>query len=763
MKALFLIFHGFEEANGISKKIQAQIKALKECGVDIRTCYYDVDPNGHRTWLADGEVIADFGTGTWAKIKKRFSFGAISQYVQRENIRLVYIRSFHNANPFTLQLVKKLKQYGVKVVMEVPTYPYDQEYVTPRMKLDLWVDKLWRRKLASRLEGIVTFSNADTIFGARTLRISNGIDFETIPLKQHTNDITKELHLIGVAEIHYWHGFDRLLQGLAAYYQTNPEYKVYFHLVGNPSGERERQEIFTPIREHALEPYVILHGPRHGKELNALFEQADFAIGSLGRHRSGISHIKTLKNREYAARGLAFIYSETDDDFEDSPYVLKAPADESPIDIEAIIHFCQKQQMLPEEIRNSIAHLSWKEQMQKVLQDAKVTEYPLKIVYCLPSLYIPGGMERVLTIKANYFADVLGYDVTLVLTDGKGKEPFYPLSPNVHILQLDVNFEALWNQPMHKKIAIYLQKQRLYKQKLKKALMQLRPDITVSMLRREVNFITSIQDGSAKIGELHVNKENYRDLNDEGQNRNILKRVLSGLWMYQLNRALRKLDRFVILTHEDRENWKYLDNTAVIPNPLPFFPEQSSDCEAKEVIAIGRYVYQKGFDLLIEAWRIVAKQHTDWQLRIFGGGDRSEFIRLKEKYNLLSLHLEEQTSNITERYCKSSIFVLSSRYEGFGMVITEAMACGVPPVSFACPCGPRDIIRQGEDGWLVENGNIKELAEKINYLIEHEDERKAMGLRARHNVKRFQIEVVAEQWRELFESTIKNGNTNEMV
>ena len=755
MKALFFLFHGFEEANGISKKIHYQIKALKECGVDVRTCYYNVEADGRRKWIVDTEVIADFGKGAVAKIRKRFDFGAISRYVEREKIEFVYIRSFHNANPFTLRLVKRLKRQGVKVVMEIPTFPYDQEYVTPRMKMDLLIDKIWRRKLARQLEAIITFSNFDEIFGARTLRISNGIDFESIPLKQHINDISKELHLIGVAEIHYWHGFDRLLKGLAAYYRTNPEYKVYFHIVGNPSGERERQEIFTPIRKYGLESYVILHGARHGAELDALFEQADFAIGSLGRHRSGISQIKTLKNREYAARGLAFIYSETDDDFEHASYILKAPADESAIDIGTIIQFCRKQTLSPQDIRNSIAHLSWKEQMQKVLQDSNTSMHPMKIAYCLPSLYIPGGMERVLTIKANYFADTLGYDVTLILTDGKDKEPFYKLSPKVHIVQLDINFEALWNQPLHKKVLIYLQKQRIYKQKLTEALMQLRPDVTVSMLRREINFITSIHDGSIKIGEFHVNKDNYRDLNEEGKNTNILKRMLSGFWMWQLNRALRKLNRFVILTHEDRENWKYLNNTTVIPNPLPFFPDDKSECDGKEIIAVGRYTYQKGFDILIEAWRLVSEQHPDWNLRIYGGGDRSEFIRLKEEYNLTSLYLEEQTANITEQYCKSSIFVLSSRYEGFGMVITEAMACGVPPVSFACPCGPSDIIRDSEDGFLVENGNIRELADKITYLIEHEEERKAMGFRARTNVERFRIERVAEQWKDLFESTIK--------
>ena len=400
-------------------------------------------------------------------------------------------------------------------------------------------------------------------------------------------------------------------------------------------------------------------------------------------------------------------------------------------------------------------HLSWKYQMERVVQEAAIDHPPLKIAYCLPSLYIPGGMERVLTIKANYFADVWGYDITLILTDGKDKAPFYKLSPRIKVIQLDVDFEALWHQPLHKKALIYLRKQRIYRHRLAQALTQLRPDITVSLLRREINFINSITDGSIKIGELHVNKNNYRNLEEQGQN--IIKRMLSALWMHQLNRSLKKLSRFVILTHEDRENWHYLTNTAVIPNPLPFFPEEQSDCDSKEVIAVGRYVYQKGFDLLIEAWRIVTGRHPDWQLRIYGGGDRTEYMRLKEKYGLATLHLEGETAEIMKYYCKSSIFVLSSRYEGFGMVVTEAMACGVPPVSFACPCGPRDIIKDGEDGLLVENGNTGQLAEKICYLIEHDNVRKEMGKQARTNIERYRIEAIANEWKDLFETAGKEG------
>ena len=366
MKALFLIFHGFNPANGISKKIHYQVNGLKACGVDTRLCYMD-ETTGRKLRMVDNHVLRDYGSGLKSKLLKRTEYSSIIEYARKERIDFVYMRSDHNANPFTIHMVRKLKETGIKVVMEIPTYPYDQEYESLSRRKFLYIDQCFRKILARQLSGIVTFSDYPIIFGKPALQISNGVDFSQIPLKRKINDTNHELHLIGVAEIHYWHGFDRLVRGLANYYQTHPSYKVYFHIIGEFFGEREKKEILPVIKQHGLEEYIILHGARHGKELDDLFEQADMAIGSLARHRSGIIHIKTLKNREYAARGLSFIYSEIDSDFENKPYILKAKADESPIDIYQIIEFYKRQKLSPEQIRNSILSLSWKSQMNKVL------------------------------------------------------------------------------------------------------------------------------------------------------------------------------------------------------------------------------------------------------------------------------------------------------------------------------------------------------------------------------------------------------------
>ena len=368
MRLLFLVFYGFSESNGISKKIRYQIDALRQGGLDVRTCYYEVRPDGHRCWMVDGTLLADLGSGLVAKLRKRMDFSPILHYMEREEIEAIYIRTYHNANPFTIRLVKRLKTRGIDTILEIPTYPYDQEYQSRSEKLQLAIDRLFRHRFCRYIDRIVTFSDDTEIFGRPTLRISNGIDFRHIALRRDPPSARDGLHLIAVAEIHFWHGLDRLVEGLGRYYSHQPDYPVYVHLVGPLSGPREEQEILTPLHRYGLEQVVILHGPMHGAELDALFDRCHLAIGSLGRHRSGITSIKTLKNREYAARGFAFVYSESDADFDHQPYVWKVPADESPIDIAQLVEFYRQQSLSPPAIRSSIAHLAWSEQMQPIVQ-----------------------------------------------------------------------------------------------------------------------------------------------------------------------------------------------------------------------------------------------------------------------------------------------------------------------------------------------------------------------------------------------------------
>lgn len=375
----------------------------------------------------------------------------------------------------------------------------------------------------------------------------------------------------------------------------------------------------------------------------------------------------------------------------------------------------------------------------------------MKIVYCTPSLYIAGGIERVLTTKMNYLSDKAGYEVWVILTDGKGKNPYFPLSDKIHIVNLDLNFEELWSLGFLKKIFVYLKKQRIYKKKLKEALYDIRPDITVSTLRREINFITSIKDGSRKVGEMHVNRANYR--NFEANDTNALKKIFERIWMKSLVGKLKKLDQFVVLTDEDRRNWHELDNVTTIPNPLNVFPTIESNQSARKVIAAGRYCYQKGFDLLLRAWAIVNEKHKDWHLDIYGAGKNVEYKNLVNTLNICqNVGINPPTDNIYAKYADASIFVFSSRFEGFGMALLEAMATKLAVVSFACPCGPKDIISDGNDGVLVTNEDIQELADKICHLIENEEERKSMAENAKLKAMQYSVDNIMHRWIRLFES-----------
>ena len=378
MKILFLTYHGFEEASGISKKMLAQIKGLRQNGHEVHLCYYDITPDGDHCRFVDDQVIKSYGKGRWATIRQRMELSCVFDYCTQHHIQMVYVRCFMNASPFNIRLFRRLRAAGIKSVMEVPTYPYDKEMETLPFKyrFEHIFDKMFRRKLALYMDATVTFTDEKEIFGQRTICISNGIDFESIPLHHYQPSALSSqplaIHLIGVAEVHPWHGFDRLIAGLGEYYRNQQNVaetqrsEVFFHIVGGI--DNSIMCMFKQIIErYHIEPFVIFHGKLFGDELTDVFNQCQFAIGSLARHRSGITHIKTLKNREYACRGIPFAYSECDSDFDHQSYILKVPADESPVNIQYIIDFMDDFTMKPEEIRHTVEHLAWKMQMRQVV------------------------------------------------------------------------------------------------------------------------------------------------------------------------------------------------------------------------------------------------------------------------------------------------------------------------------------------------------------------------------------------------------------
>jgi len=381
----------------------------------------------------------------------------------------------------------------------------------------------------------------------------------------------------------------------------------------------------------------------------------------------------------------------------------------------------------------------------------------MKIFYIYTALTTVGGADRVLIQKANWLADH-GYDITIVTESQAGKPIAFPLSKNTHHVDLGVDFDKEYGHILPIRALIYFKLMREYKRKLQQYIIKGKPDIVINTLGRELGILTSMKDGSIKLGETHTTQYHLRNFHLMEQQGGIYKLIAKYSRKRQVSFA-RKLKAMVLLTPQDEEDWHGVTDTYVIPNSIPVYPKEASILENKRAIVVGRYNNAKGYEYLIEAWKIVHERHPDWILDIFGSGEMHDDVKrwIEESHLTDTMIMNEPTDRIMDEYQNSSICIISSRYEGFPMVIVESMACGVPCVAFDCPFGPRNIIRDGEDGILVEYLNSQALAESICKLIEDQELRKKMGAAARRNIIRFSQDEVMKNWTNLFDSLVKQN------
>ena len=375
----------------------------------------------------------------------------------------------------------------------------------------------------------------------------------------------------------------------------------------------------------------------------------------------------------------------------------------------------------------------------------------MKILYNIAGTCHSGGMERVLANKANWFVQH-GYDVVIVTTDQRGERPFFALDERIKCYDLGINYEENNGAGFLNKLLNYPAKQRKHKRLLREVLIKETPDVTISMFCNDVSFIAGLKEGGKKILESHFGKQKRLQYGRKGLWR------LADIWRTrQDERLVRRFDRFVVLTEEDKAYWGDVPGMMVIPNAKTYTPEKSALLENKKVIAVGRYTHQKGFERLIEAWRLISDKTQGWTLDIIGDGEeRGALQGLINAYDLgKSVTLVKPTTDMPAVYNAASLVAMSSRYEGLPMILVEAQAFGLPIVSFDCKCGPADVVEDGVTGYLVPEGNVKALAQRLESVMLDDDLRKRMGAAAREASERYSVERVMSQWCKLFETIVK--------
>lgn len=362
----------------------------------------------------------------------------------------------------------------------------------------------------------------------------------------------------------------------------------------------------------------------------------------------------------------------------------------------------------------------------------------MKILYITNGIKGAGGLERVLSVKASYLAEQLGHEVHILTLNHRAAPLFYNFSSKIQLHDIEV-----LGNPLR-----YISQ---YRKEILQAIRTIQPDvISVCDDGLKAFFLPMLLPKIPLVYERHVSKQI-----DFGANPSWLKKISVALQLQLMNVLGRYFDKFVVLTQDNLNEWN-LPNAVVIPNPLSFYPETQAELANKTVIAVGKHTHQKGFDRLLQSWAVIQRTQPEWALEIYGKFDEQHSLqKLAKQLNIEnSVRFFEPDPDIATRFLNAAVFAFSSRFEGFGMVLIEAMACGVPCVSYDCPCGPSDIIRSGEDGFLVPNNNTEAFTQHLLQLMDNQDLRNKMGAQAKINVQRYLPEVVVKQWDELFKSLV---------
>lgn len=373
----------------------------------------------------------------------------------------------------------------------------------------------------------------------------------------------------------------------------------------------------------------------------------------------------------------------------------------------------------------------------------------MKLLYILGNVINKAGVERIMTKKINYLAEA-GHDISLLTTDQNNQPLSFPISKNVHYLSVSAPIPSRTDYSFFKWLSSFYNARYVFYKVINSVVIEEMPDIIICTTYSFdiLDLLTRIchKKRIKLIIESHIQLTNVFM-----QPRLAYNSILSFYGKTHDNYILhhiRRASMLVCLTNEDMKSWKklHIDNVYVIPNMITIQPPVTIDYSIKRVIAVGRYSDQKGFDMLIKAWGKLSPKYHDWHLYIFGNEDRVPYEEMAKTEKCQdTCHCMPVTEDIATEYGKSSIFVMSSRYEGMPLALIEAMSSGLACVSFNCPNGPSDIINDGTDGFLAKNGDINDLTTKIEYLICNESLRSQIGIKAKKNIERYSPDAIMQQ------------------
>lgn len=382
----------------------------------------------------------------------------------------------------------------------------------------------------------------------------------------------------------------------------------------------------------------------------------------------------------------------------------------------------------------------------------------MKLLYILGNIINRAGVERIMTQKINYLAET-NCDVSLLTTDQMEQPISFPLSNKVNYISVKAPIPSRTDYPFTKWLLLFHKARSIYKETINRTIENNRPDIIICTTYSfdVLDILTDI----CQRKDIKLVIESHIQLTNVFMRPRLAYNPLLALYgkyhdVHILNH-IKKATKLVCLTHEDMKSWKQLhvNNVCVIPNMITIQPPKTINYSSKRVIAVGRYSDQKGFDMLIKVWGRLSNKYCDWHLYIFGNEDRSDYEKLtKEEKCQETCHCMPVTEDIATEYGKSSIFVMSSRYEGMPLALIEAMSSGLACVSYNCPNGPADIINDGIDGLLAINGDIDDLEAKMEKLISNETLRQGLGTTAKKNIERYSPKAIMQQNMSLYKQIL---------